>query len=292
MLERCEQIDGFYLALCWCLCWCNRLIRNNEFIDWVYSDLYRYFVVVIIVGLILGAKKSFNLERIVKLSAGYEIVVAIVEVFAILSGRYARTSNMMHILFPYAFAVLLFGGKRTLIFWRVGFAIELTRIILSQSRTLLLEAIGFIIVILLLVLEYRQRGVIRHIAELFVLFLVLMLSVQFLIPSLAPFEKYGNRLIQLIDVERTFRLQGASGDSNCTDLFIQSRNCSYAGRNRRWKYLLLPEIMLSAGSEKYLTTSFQVHNIHIGPVSVCFAQALLVNSNIYTSCIYSVVLNA
>lgn len=252
------------------------LTRNNEFIGWVCSDLYRYFVVVIIVGLILCAEKSFNLERIVKLSAGYEIVIALIEVLAILSGRYARTSNMMHILFPYAFAMLLLERRRTLIFWRVGFAIELTRIVLSQSRTLLLEVIGFIILIPLLVLEYRRRGVIRHIVELFILFLVLMLSVQFLVPSLTPLEKYRNRLTRLINVESDISITGRFLEAQAALAYLYNQGivAMLVGTGAGSTYYF-PEIMLSAGSEKYLTTSFQVHNIHIGPVSVLFRTGII-----------------
>lgn len=251
------------------------LIRNSEFIGWIYSDLYRYFVVVIIVGLTLGAKKSFNVERIVKLLAGYEIVIALVEIFAVLSGHYPRTSNMMHILFPYAFAVLLLGGKRASPFWSVGFAVELARVVLSLSRTLLLEATGLLILIPLLIKGYRRRAVIRRITKLFVLFLVLIVSVQLLIPP-SSLERYLSRLGQLRNVEEDISIRGRflEAQAALTYLYDQGPVAILLGTGAGSTYYL-PEIMQFAGSGKYLATSFQVHNIHIGPVSVLFRTGII-----------------
>jgi len=252
------------------------LVRNNGFIGWVYSDLYRYFGVVIIVGLILGTKRSFNVERIVKLMAGYEIVIALVEIFAVLSGHYPRTSNMMHVLFPYAFTVLLLRGKRVSPFWSIGFAIELARIALSLSVTLFLEATGFLMLIPLLIFKYRQRVVIRYITMLSILFLVLIMCVKFLPPSSALFERYGGRLTRLIDVRGDISIMGRflEAQTALTYLYDQGPVAILLGTGAGSTYYL-PEIMLFAGSKKYLATSFQVHNIHIGPVSVLFRAGIV-----------------
>lgn len=252
------------------------LIRNSEFIGWVYSDLYRYFVVAIIVGLMLGAKRAFNVERIVKLMATYEVVIAIVEIFAVLSGHYPRTSNMMHVLFPYAFAILLIRGKRVSPFWSIGFAVELARIVLSLSRTILLEATGFLILIPLLALRYRGKVAVRRIAMLSILFLALLGGMLFVNPAVVPFEQYRGRLTQLSDVAGSISIMGRFFEAKTAlaYLYDQGAIAMLLGTGAGGTYYL-PEIMQWAGSEKYLATSFQVHNIHIGPVSVLFRAGII-----------------
>jgi len=253
------------------------LICNSEFIGWVYSDLYRYFVVPIIVGLMLGTKRAFNVERIVKLMATYEVAIAIIEIFAVLSGHYPRTSNMIHVLFPYAFAILLIRGKRVSPFWSIGFVVELARIVLSLSRTLLLEATGFLILIPLLALRYRGKVAVRRIAMLSILFLALLGGMLFVNPAAAvPFEQYGRRLAQLSDVTGSISIMGRFFEAKTAlaYLYDQGAIAMLLGTGAGGTYYL-SEIMQWAGSGKYLATSFQVHNIHIGPVSVLFRTGIV-----------------